>query len=373
MRKKYPCKSWHLVAALLFLLAFGGCKKDNKNSMMQQPVTPTATPTTLGLYEADSAEYKVLLVAISQIGTQTVDYGLVFDTGSGGMVIDADGILPKSMITPGGFNFSGDSTLVNGITITKQTTTLEYGVDDSTLTKVYGNLAYAPVTIGDQNGNVVVKRLPFFMYYKATDGNGNLLEPHFFDTFGVSDEYIAFSASTYITSPFFYFNPGNGLTRGFKLAQLNPANFSYQGTYTPNAVTLGLTSSDLSSSSGFAMNQLYLYQGAGYDPILPAAVTYGSKTVNTQALFDTGTSGYNYVEDPTAVQSISLLPQNTPVGIAINPGFNYSFNTGKLDNLTYIENPTLTGAEFTDFSIEFFLGNEYMLDLTHNKLGLKNN
>ncbi len=342
--------------------------------MAQQQVTPTATPTSLGLYEADSAEYKVLLVAISQIGTQTVDYGLVFDTGSGGMVIDADGILPKSMITSSGFNFSGDSTLVNGITITNQTTSLEYGVDNNTITTVYGNLAYAPVTIGDQNGNIVVKRLPFLMYYKATDNNGKLLPTHYFDTFGVSDYYITFSGSAYITSPFYYFNPGNGLTRGFKLATLNPANFSSEeGTYTANAVTLGLTAADLSSSSGFAMNQLYFYQGAGYSPILPASVTYGSKTVNTQALFDTGTSGYSYIEDPSATQSISLLPQNTPVSMAVNTGFNYSYSTGKSDNLTYIENPGLTGAQFTDFSIEFFLRNEYMLDLTHNKLGLKNN
>jgi hypothetical protein len=173
MRKRYFTKSLLFVSVSFLLLAIASCKKGNNNKMSQ--VTPVATPTSLGLYETDSSIYKLLLIAVSNIGTQPVDYGLIYDTGSGGMVFDASGILPASMITSSGFNFTGDSTVVNGVTITSQTSIVEYGNDAASIDKVYGNLAYAPVTVGDQNGKIIIKRLPFFIYYKAVNASGTWL------------------------------------------------------------------------------------------------------------------------------------------------------------------------------------------------------
>jgi hypothetical protein len=378
MKKRYLAKNCLFIPVLFILVALAACKKDNNNKPVTA-VTPVATPTTLGLYEGlydDSAQYKVMVIPISQVGTQTIPnggYPLVFDTGSGGMVLDAQGILPASMITANGFNFTTDSIVVNGVTITNQTTMLEYGADDNTLTKVYGNLAYAPVTIGDQNGSIVVKRLPFFIYYKATDSNGNAIGAHDFDTFGVSYEYINFPDNEFVTSPFSYFDPGNGLTRGFKLAALGTSNFSNNFNYAPGVLTLGLTSDDLSSSSGFVMNTMRYQAGDGYDPLISTSITYNNKTFSTDVLFDTGTSGYSYLEDPNGPNNTTQLAQNSNVSLATNSGFSYSYITGAVDNLTYVENPNASGAEFTDMSIEFFLTNEYLLDFTDHKLGLKNN
>ena len=212
MRKRYINKG--LLFVSLFVVFVVSCKKDNKNSTQTTPAI--ATPTKLGIYESDSSIYKGLFIAISKIGTSTVDYGLLFDTGSGGLVIDAAGVLPASMITSSGFNFTGDSTIVNGITITSQTSIVQYGNDAASLSKVYGNLAYANITVGDQQGTLNIVRLPFFIYYKAVDANGNKYAAHDFDVFGVSSEYdISFNSGAYITSPFSYFDPGNGLTKGF--------------------------------------------------------------------------------------------------------------------------------------------------------------
>ncbi len=369
---KYPFKGF-LFLSLSFLLLFAAsCKKDNTNTQKTTQVTD-ATPTKLGLYEADSAEYRELIVAVSQIGTKSIDDGLIFDTGSGGMVIDAQGLLPGTMISSSGFSFTGDSTIVNGITITKQTATLQYGADDSTLTTVYGNLAYASVTLGDQKENVVVKRLPFCLYYKAVDARGNTLGAHYFDTFGVNSEYIYFSGGKYITSPLSYFDPGNGLTKGFKMAALGTTNFSYDGTYVPAVVSLGLSADDLSSTSGFTMHTVSFYQGDGYVPIFPSTIKYNDATINTNLLFDSGTSGYSYIEDNSATTDISLLPQNTAVSVATNAGFNYDFTTETSQNLTFIENPRLTGGQFSIMSIDFFLNNEFLLDFANQKLGLKSN
>jgi hypothetical protein len=369
MRINYFWNTLSILASCFLAFAFSSCGSKASNN-----VTPTvATPTTLGLYEADSAQYRELIVAISQVGTQSVDYGMVYDTGSGGMVLDASGVVPPADVSSSGFVFTGDSTVVNGITITNQTSTLQYGADSATLTTVYGNLAYAPVTIGDANGSIVVKRLPFCLYYKATDAGGNTLPAHYFDTFGVNSEYIYFSGNSFITSPFSYYTYGKGLTRGFKMPALGTSNFTYDGAYVAGVVTLGLTASDIASSSGYTLNHADFYQGDGYVPIFPTTVDYNGTTVSTDALFDTGTSGYNYVEDPNATADITQLPVGSSVSLTTQAGFKYSFTTASQEFLTYIENPGLTEGNFSIFGIDFFLNNQYLQNFSTNDVGLKNN
>jgi hypothetical protein len=238
MRRNYSLKNLLFIPVILLVIFIASCKKDKPTPPPTVTTVPNATPTKFGLYEIDSSIYKLLLIAVTKIGTQNINYDFIFDTGSGGMVIDADGILPASMITSTGFNFTGDSTVVDGITITNQTSEVDFGDDANTTDKVFGNLAYASMTVGDQNGNFVIKRLPFFIYYKAVDGTGNKFDPHEFDTFGVSEEYdISFNNGAFITSPFKYFDPGKGLTRGFKMTALGTNNFTELGNFVPGVLT----------------------------------------------------------------------------------------------------------------------------------------
>ncbi len=369
MIKKYLLKN--LLIAFCLLLIVSSCKKDNKVNS-NQPTT--ATPKQLGLYKAASSSNNafLLLMAISKIGTSTVNYGLIFDTGSGGLVIDASGIVPASMITTNGFNFSGASTVVNGITITNQSSSIQYGADNNTTVTVYGNLAYAPVTIGDANGNIVVQNLPFFLYYKAVDGNNNVQAAHDFDVFGVSTESdLTFSNNVSLQSPLSFYDPGAGLTKGFKLAALGQFTDSNSGIYTPGLLTLGLTPSDLSPSSGFVISQLS--SQVGYAPIIPATINYNNKNVSTDVIFDTGTEPYSYLQDPTFNGNPTLLPSNTTVNITAPIGFSYQYTTTNTSNLTYVENPNTSGGRVSIISLSYFINNEYLLDYTDNKLGLKLN
>jgi hypothetical protein len=366
MKKMYPWKSFLFISIISALFLVTSCKK-------HETVVPIATPTTLGVYGADSSIYKLLLMAISRIGTQPVNYDLVFDTGSGGMVIDANDIIPSSMIGSNGFVFSGDSTIVNGITITNQTSNIVYGDDCSTTNDtVYGNLAYAQVTVGDVNGNIIIKRLPFFLYYKATMGDGTNYPPHEFDVFGVNEEYdVSFTNNAYITSPFASFNPGNGLAHGFKMAQLNASDFSYEGTYAP-ILQLGLTTSDVSSSSGFVKNQLTSYKTYGYLPYIQANVTYNTHAFTGYVLFDTGTEPNSFLEDPNSGDTVAtLLAPSSSVTIATTNGFNYSYTTSTTENITDVENAAC--VDISIFGLEFFLGNEYMYDFDDHTLWVKNN
>ncbi len=371
MAKKYSYKSAILLVTLAaFFIA--SCKKDNNSN--NTPKVVDATPAKIGVYEADSSIYKLVFVDVTKVGNQSIDYGLIFDTGSGGMVLDGTDIVPKTMMSSSGFSFTGDSVVVNGITITNQKDTIEYGDDNNSTTKVYGNLAYAPVTIGDADGNIQIKRLPFFLYYKGVNADGTVAEPHDFDLLGVSPEYdLTFANNAYITSPFGYYDPGTGLTKGFKMAALGTSHFSLEGTYVPGVITVGLTASDLSTSSGFTMHQLKFYTGDGYIPYLPATITYNNKSVSTYVLFDSGTEPYSYIEDKSASGTYSALAPNSTVTVSTSVGFTYNYTVSSTDNLTYVENPNTTGGQVSIVSLEYFLNNEYMLNLSTYQLGLKNN
>jgi hypothetical protein len=365
MTHKYPLDRLFLIPVVCLLLVVGSCKKD--------PHTPAvATPKTLGFYETIQNNYRILLMSVSQVGTQATPYKLIFDTGSGGLVIDANGILPASMITSTGFSFTGDSTVVNGITITNQTNTVVYGDDNNTQTTVYGNLAYANVTVGDANGNVVVKHLPFFLYYKGVNSKGAQVAPHSFDVLGVSSEYdIFFPNGSYITSPFTYYDPGNGLKRGFRMAKLGTSNFSTSGTYVP-ALTVGLTDKDL--NSGFNMTQLLNIPNEGYIPIIPGSIGLINQNIPAEMLFDTGTSPYSIIEFTGAPASqISILPANSNVTITTSTGFNYDYLTGASQNQTLVENPAASGTYLSVFGLDFFIENEYMLNFDDHEVGVKTN
>ena len=371
MIKAYSLKIFLRISGVLLLFAVVSCSKDHKNT---QIIPTQATPTKFGLYGADSSLYKILYTFVNKIGTKDVssaDYDLLFDTGSGGMVIDGHGIIPSNMISSTGITFSGDSTVVDGITIYNQKATISYGDDINTTANVYGYLAYANVTFGDANGTLTIKRLPFFLYYKAADTKGNVFKNHEFDVLGVSSEYdVTFPNNAYITSPFQSFDPGQGLIKGFKTSLLGPGSYSLNGTYNSDAVALGLTSADLSS---FTMHQLTYYPGDGYAPVIPVSLTYNNKKFTTNTIFDTGTEPYHYIQDPTAGNTSVLLPNNTNVGLTTTPGgFTYSYATSASDNLTYVENPSQSGSNVTVMSLEFFLNNQYLLDYADHKLGLKN-
>ena len=347
-----------------FILAglITSCKKDHT-------AAPTPVPiATLGLYEAQSTIYRRVYIPVSKIGTVEHIYYSVFDTGSSAMTMDADGLIPASMITSSGITITGDSLLVNGITVTKQTATLTYG-DATSGTKEYGNLAYAIITIGDANGSVTTKRIPFFLYYKAVDTKtGTKLGAHENDVFGVGPN-TSFSGLA-MASPLSYFTTAANVTQGFKLSKFNKTAYSASGTYVADLLTIGLVPNDL-TSAGFIMHSL-AHTSAGYSPNIPATINYNGKSIQGSLLFDTGTPAFVNIEDPNAATNQTTLPANTPVSITTTSGFSYQYTTTSDDNLTQVLNPSFTNDPRTIFSIDFFADNEFLLDYTNHRIGLKN-
>ena len=379
MKKRYV-STCVLSAIFASLLLLSTCKKENTTHTTVNTTPTVATPVSLGLYEqADSSIYKLIFMIVPKVGNITLNSnydGLVFDTGSGGLVLDAHDILPSSMITTSGFTFTGDSTVVDGITITNQTSTIVYGDDKATDATVYGNLAYASVEIGDPSDKTItVKRVPFFLYYKS-EQSGTTLPNHEFDVLGVNSEFDQhFSNGVTIASPFSYYDPGTGLTRGFKMSPLGTSNFSTADEIplTTGAVTVGLTAADISSTSPFKFTTLSYDASEGAVPVVPATVSYNGNSASSYVVFDTGTDPYNYIEINTAPATTTQLPSGTAVSITTtSPVFTYPFTVTATDYLTYVENPTASGTNVSVLSLEYFLNNGYLIDYPDHKLGLKN-
>jgi hypothetical protein len=346
------------------LLFMASCKKDN-------PTPDVRTNfATLGLYEVINAGNRRAYIAISQVGNQKINYASIFDTGSTGMTIDAKGLLPASMISASGIQITGDSVNINGITVTSQTAILSYGSSGSGI-REYGNLAYAPVTIGDQNGNITTPRIPFFIYYKVVDEtSGNLLPAHSNDVFGVGPGTGI--ANLTIASPLSYFKSVGNITSGFKLNRLNNNAFSTSGTYVSGLLAIGLTLTDL-SSSGFIMHPCSYSALYGYSPDIVSTVSYNGQNFTAISLFDTGTPSISILKNNAATNPVIALPANTTITMSTNKGFSYQYITGNTYNRTNVENNSFSNDVRTIFSIDFFINNEFLMDYANHQLGLKNN
>jgi hypothetical protein len=362
MGKSYSKYFQLFIGGLILSAAITSCKKDATHG----PV-PLAT---IGLYEqlADTVNRRIY-IPISQVGTTKKIYYSVFDTGSTGMTIDATDLIPASMITSSGIQVAGDSVNVNGITITPQEAVISYG-DVGNETQEYGNLAYTTVTMGDQNGSITTKRIPIFLYYKIVNKSTGANYPaHSNDVFGVGPG-TSF-ANTAIASPLSYFSTGNNITSGFKLATLKNAQFTANGSYVSGLLTIGLVPGDL-SSAGFVMHPLTFNPQGGYSPDIAATINYNGKSIAATVLFDTGTPSVTIIED-NAANAEGNLPANSVVTLTTNNGFNYSYTTNSIYNLTSIGKPSTTGDPRTIFSIDFFESNEYLLNYSGHQIGLKNN
>lgn len=373
MKNKHLYNNLYIIAGLFITALMSSCGKSNPKP--QTTTVVTAKPVTFGLIEYGTGTDNRIFIPISQIGTKTVDYPLVFDTGSTGLTLDATDIIPASMISSAGIQITGDSVVVNGITITNQTATMSYG-DANAPTVEYGNLAYADFTVGDNKGSINIKRVPFFLYYKILDANKNQYPPHSADIFGVGTGFSFTNKN--IVSPMSIYNPGTGLTKGFKLAMLNNADFNSSGTYVAGLFTAGLTSADR-FSSGFIMHPLGYSTDGGYSPNIPATITYGSNSTAAEILFDTGTPSITLIEDPKAnsvnktLNSLGALPSGTVVGITTNRGFKFNYTVTANNNLTTVQNPNNSNDYRSIVSIDFFTQNEFLTDYDHNEIGLKNN
>lgn len=370
-----------LVPVVSLSLLIFSCRKTDKPAIGDGADDGTiATPVTIDLIPAQNQTPgdRRIYLPISKIGTSSVSLKTVFDSGSEGLLLSGTSVLPAAAIADTGVVISNpDSAIINGITVTSAKVQTTYGNPPATRT-FYGNIAYASLTFGDQNGSVVTERMPFIIIYKGVDNQTQASVALDNSSDGVAGVYSTgytpatglVTTRTGVKSPFNYFNYTNGIFAGFLLSPLNRVGWSAtvpsnQGYSPTPLLTIGVTSA---MESGFALQSQRVDVGGQFDPNLLASVDYNGTTVsNANILLDTGTplgfGIYTHMASGTTTLSGGL-----PVDIRTNEAFSFSYTT---DGAFYQTVVTNTGQQRCIFGIDFFMSNAYLLDYTEHYIGLK--
>lgn len=348
-------------------LIFSSCSKSTPGETVNSvsAIKPISAIKLSGVVV--SGVSKKLTISVSTVGVVPVAKDVTVSTIGAGLEIDAQGILPASMITSSGIAVTGDSILYNGITVTNKTFVVTHG-DLLSNTKLYGNLAYATITFGDGATMLTTLRIPFFLYYKALEPSGTQMAAHAADLFGIGPGFSNGSKS--IASPLSYLPITGGQISGFKLSLVNFNSNTSQCAL----LTVGLTPSDLEASAGFNLHPLSPLISGGYANYVTGTIVYNGTTFIGPMAFSTGYTSSSVIQDPKFTGAgYSSLAANSSVRIVTNNGFNYLYTVSNAANATVIEAPTNSGENRSIFGIDFFVNNEFLVDYTNHQIGLKSN
>ncbi|TDW96944.1 hypothetical protein [Dinghuibacter silviterrae] len=366
------------ILSLSILVLLNACSKHDQPAVQSTVDASIVSPVTIDLIPAQNQTPgdRRIYLPIIKIGTSSLSLKTVFDTGSEGLLLSGTSVFPSTYIADTGIVInSPDSAIINGITVTSVKVTTTYGSAPATRT-FYGNIAYARITFGDQNGSVQTYRMPFVIVYKGVDNQTQASVPLDASSDGVAGVYsTGFDPSvTVVTTragikgPFNYFNYGSGLSAGIQLAPLSQIGWtgtpSNQGYAATPLLTIGLTSG---MESGFALQSQRLDLGNTFDPDVLGIVSYAGSAValSSNILLDTGTPvGFSIysTSTPASTQSGQAVEMTT------SQGFQYGYTT---DNALYQTSVSSSGQQRCIFGIDFFLNNYFLLDYTYHYIGLK--
>jgi hypothetical protein len=175
--------------------------------------TPATVPLIKLEYPGNPPNIRMLYVRLLALGDRKVDQPLLFDTGSAGMTVECEVVLPAPFCSPEGIKIDKPLEL-GGITVTTQKEVMHYGADDE-----YGNIAIARITIGARERPVsTAKGVRLLIRYKKVRRStgeivGGPLWPKGF--FGASP-----IVGGTLTSPLNAMLPANGLRHGWYLSPI---------------------------------------------------------------------------------------------------------------------------------------------------------
>jgi len=375
---KFPNLATLGLFGVCILFASCGGSGDSESSNSTNAIS---VPTTINLIPANQNGAQRLFVSVSKVGALQTSLPLLFDTGSGGVSIDATQVFPSNVVSSNGFLFPEGATSItsNGITVTNVALDVTFAN-----TIQHGNIGSAQITFGDASGYVTTSTMPLFFYYAVADRVGNPLPmPPQKGIFGVNG--IAAEARGNLASPIKYLQFKN-LNTGFVLSPVGsyPVCDITQGTCNPQPLlTVGL---DAARETGFtSFNMICGTQNVtgptgsytinpginGCSSVLPATVSVGGVALNSDpapiVLFDTGSPGYTLSTSLTlsAPSNGTVLQVSLPTASPTVP-FIYSWNVGSgVDaNTSLAAGPAIVGSNF-------FLNHAYLIDFSRSIIGVQ--
>ncbi|WP_374373184.1 hypothetical protein [Dongia sp.] len=250
---------------------------------------PITVPLIKLEYPGNPPNIRMLYVKVLTLGQRAVNQPLLFDTGSVGVTIDCDVVLPAKLCSTEGIAVSRE-TEVNGITVTTRKIVARYGTYDE-----YGHLAFATLEFGSPLRPVKTDRpMPFLIRYKKVRRDtgeivGGPLWPK--GIFGISP--VGSQADGHLKSVFDFLTFGAGVDRGYVVA---PIGTQWRACTNEAADCPEVTSFEVGIldrvRSGFAARPMRASPSDHFWPLIDTCLTIDvDGTPNClPTLFDTGNS-----------------------------------------------------------------------------------
>lgn len=335
---------------------------------IEQPVTINLMPgqnmKTLG---------RRLYLPIRYIGTDKVKLRVVFDTGSQGLILEAKSLLPASLVADTGIVFKDkDSLMLNGITVTRTKIKSSYGGTRS----YYGNIAYAPIVIGDKMGQVRTKRMPFILVYHGVydlTGKPAKVDQHCDGVAGVSSGGEMKTGSVFkrenIVSPFNYLSFGNRVEAGFILSPLDRVKwegvYSMEGNSGQPLLTLGITEQ---AKKGFVLHRQMAGNGRFY-PYVRGIISYSGVVISpSYVLFDSGNPAGGVIYEPDKSKK-GKMEAGVAIRFVSDEGAIYDYAVNNSNYKTTLD--ARKSKSVSIIGINFFLENSFMLNYASHTIGIK--
>jgi len=312
-------------------------------------------------YPGNPPNIRMLYVRVLALGERTVDVPLLFDTGSAGITIACEAVLPTQYCSTGGISIKKDLEL-DGLTVTTRRIVSQYGTYDE-----YGNLAFARIRFGSDAGSVTTTEIvPLLIRYKKVrratgEIVGGPLWPK--GNFGVSP--VGAQAGGLLRSPIEAVEVPPGWHRGYRLSPIGAAwrACTNEQRNCPEVAALYIGVDDAARKS-FALAKLGTVKSEHYRPFVGACLAWLDQVVCRPAIYDTANSTIMIAGKPPAGSGPSL-----PIGIDVSVA-------GPDEGLWRFKTiqPEVEFAPHMDIhliGIRYFETNSLLVDLDTQEIGIR--
>ena len=299
---------------------------------------------------------RMVYLRLIGVGDRVVDQPLLLDTGSSGMTVDCNVVLPEEMCSTDGIKIDKE-TVIDGITVTTQQLVAHYGTYDE-----YGNLARAVVRMGAPDAAAVTEQPIAFLIrtkkVRRSDGQivGGRLWPK--GLIGISP-LGAIDEGASVISPLAAVAVPKGLHRGYVIGALGDTwkACTIEDGNCPEVPGLSL-GVDPEDNEGWKFTPMSRADARYNFPTVTACLAFGKVTACKPTLFDTGNS-------TIMVAGSGGKPLKKGVPVKLLTLGRWEFETRYSPEVEFVE-----GLEHHIVGIRFFEDNRLAVDLKAGRIGL---
>ncbi|HEY1386534.1 MAG TPA: hypothetical protein VGF43_23120 [Dongiaceae bacterium] len=311
-------------------------------------------------YPGNPPNIRMLYVRLLALGDHQVDVPLLFDTGSVGITVECESVLPARYCSASGIKIDAPLEL-EGLTVTTRPALAQYGTYDE-----YGNIAYATVSFGAREHPIsTAERIPILVRYKKVrratgEIVGGPLWPK--GVFGVSPV----GSMAGLRSPMSAIEVPAGQHKGYRLspvgAEWNRCT-NEEGTC-PEVAALHI-GIDPAIEKDFTLAKLKKLPSEHYFPFVETCITWQQEKVCRPAIYDTGNSTIVIAGKPPK-GTVAPLPIGTAVAASVLDAAAWRFSVQYEPEVEFAPQ-----MDIHLIGIRYFETNSLLVDLDGQEVGFR--